>query len=219
MNVFVYESRILCQTAKMTLQEFRKERAASKRASILAAAETHFRQDGFSRTSVEAIARKAQVSTATLYRYYSSKADLFEAVASETMTRLQLSLLPTSSPAIGLAELARAYARLLSEPDIRGLFRMIVAECGRDEELAGRFYTAVKSRLSDLFVKQIQDGESAGLYREISRPDHIAGQLQGMIEHGTLMRGLVLGDSIDTMSEADAIAEDALTTWRARWAK
>lgn len=209
----------MCQRAKMTLQDFRTERAAGKRASILAAAERLFRQDGFMRASMETIARQAQVSTATLYRYYSSKEDLFEAVASETMNRLELNLLPTSNPTSGLTELARAYARLLSEPDIRGLFRMIVAECGRDEELAGRFYTAVKSRLSDLFVKQIEDGERAGLYRDVSRPDHVAGQLQGMIEHGTLMRGLVLGDNIETMSEADAIADDALTTWRARWVK
>ncbi|MEL7103492.1 MAG: TetR/AcrR family transcriptional regulator [Pseudomonadota bacterium] len=203
----------------MTLQDFRTERAANKRASILAAAEKLFRQDGFSRASMETIARKAQVSTATLYRYYSSKEDLFEAVASETMNRLELNLSPSSNPASGLAGLARAYARLLSEPDIRGLFRMIVAECGRDEELGGRFYTAVKSRLSDLFIKQIEDGHRAGLYKHIPSPDQVAGQLQGMIEHGTLMRGLVLGDNIETMSEADSIADESLTTWLARWAK
>ncbi|MEL7540237.1 MAG: TetR/AcrR family transcriptional regulator [Pseudomonadota bacterium] len=209
----------MCHPTRMTLQDFRTERAASKRASILAAAEMLFRQDGFTRASMETIARKAQVSTATLYRYYSSKADLFEAVAAETMNRLELNLSPTSSPDSGLAELARAYARLLSEPDIRGLFRMIVAECGRDKDLAGRFYTAVKARLSDLFVKQIEDGERAGIYRDIPMPDQVAGQLQGMIEHGTLMRGLVLGDNIETMSEADAIADESLATWTARWAK
>jgi len=209
----------MCQLTRMTLQDFRTERAASKRASILAAAERLFRQDGFSRASMETIARKAQVSTATLYRYYASKEDLFEAVASETMNRLELNLSPNSNPASGLTELARAYARLLSEPDIRGLFRMIVAECGRDEELAARFYTAVKSRLSDLFIRQIEEGHRAGLYKDIQAPDQVAGQLQGMIEHGTLMRGLVLGDNIETMSEADSIADESLTTWLARWAK
>lgn len=217
MNIFVYKSSEICNSVDMTLEEFRTARAATKRASVLRAAETCFRKEGFMRTSMETVARDAQVSTATLYRYFSSKEDLFEAVATDTMDRLVLDADVSSKGADGLDILARAYAKLLSEPETRGLFRMVVSECGRDKELALRFYTAVKSRLSDLFIMQIEAGVKAGTVKEVTAPDHVAGQLQGMIEHATLMRGLVLGDDIETMSEAEFIADDALATWRIRW--
>lgn len=117
----------------------------------------------------------------------------------------------------GLGRLARAYARLLSEPETRGMFRMVVSECGRDAVLAERFYRAVKARLGDLFVSALERCVAQGLLRPIPFPEQAAGQLQGMIEHGTLMRGLVLGDEIETLSEAHVIADEALATWFARW--
>ena len=62
----------------MTLDEYRAERAATKRAAILDAAEESFRKEGFARTSMEAVANNARVSTATLYRYFPAKPELFE---------------------------------------------------------------------------------------------------------------------------------------------
>ncbi len=201
----------------MTLEEFRKKRAAGKREAILAAASENFRREGFSRTSMETVAREAQVSTATLYRHFSSKEELFDDVAGTTMDELALNVEGPESADGGLQLLARAYAKLLSQPETRGIFRMVVAECGRDAALSQRFYKAVKSRLSDLFVAAIARGVEARKIKSRSATDQVAGQLQGMIEHATLMRGLVLGDEIETLSEAEFVADEALTTWLARW--
>ena len=199
----------------MTLEAFRKARSEAKRDAILHAASACFRQNGYARASMETVAKLADVSTATLYRHFSSKADLFEAVARSTMDRLYLDVIEREDPSAHLSELARAYARLLSDPDTRGMVRAVIAECGRDQALAERFYTAVKSRLSDMFVVAIQRGEEAGVLKRVDRPDQIGGQLQGMIEHATLLRGLVLGDQIETLSEADEIADEAFHTWMA----
>lgn len=202
----------------MTLEKFRAERAAHKRAAVLVAAEDSFRKEGFMRTSMETVARKAEVSTATLYRYFPSKESLFDAVASATMDQLELDVEGHLETEDSLRHLARAYAQLLSEPRVRSIFRMVVAECGRDAALAERFYAAVKSRLSDLFVQAITIARDRGELDVVPEADHVAGQLQGMIEHSTLMRGLVIGDDVETKSEADHIADDALKTWLARWA-
>lgn len=203
----------------MTLEAFRARRAASKREAILERASEAFRTEGYARTSMEAVAGAAHVSTATLYRYFESKAALFEAVAGATMDRLQLEAAEAPEPALEMHRLALAYARLLSQPETRGMFRMVVAECGRDPVLAERFYRAVKGRLSDLFVQAIRRGEAAGVYAVSLAHDQAAGQLQGMIEHATLMRGLVLGDGVDTLSEVEAIADQAFATWAARWVR
>ncbi|MEM8634878.1 MAG: TetR/AcrR family transcriptional regulator [Pseudomonadota bacterium] len=202
----------------MTLEKFRADRAAHKRAAVLAAAEESFRKEGFMRASMETVARKAEVSTATLYRYFPSKEVLFDAVAGATMDQLELDVDGQLESEDSLRHLARAYARLLSEPRVRSIFRMVVAECGRDAALAERFYLAVKSRLSDLFVQAITIARDRGELSVIPQADHVAGQLQGMIEHSTLMRGLVLGDDVNTKSEANQIADDALQTWLSRWA-
>lgn len=203
----------------MTLREFRDQRTKEKRKAVLEAAGESFQTNGYMRTSMEEVAKRARVSTATLYRYFASKEELFDAVARSTMDQLELAVGTTTDTENALAELTRAYARLLSDPATRRLFRMVVSECGRDARLAESFYSAVKSRLSDLFTAAIKRGAQAGLFAEIDMPEHVAGQLQGMIEHSTLMRGLVLGDDIDTLSEAEFIADDALATWKARWAR
>jgi AcrR family transcriptional regulator len=201
----------------MTLEQFRKKRSAGKREAILAAASESFLKEGFARTSMETVSRNARVSTATLYRQFTSKEDLFDAVVTETMDQLALSEGPNEKAKVSLRTLARAYASLLSQPETRGMFRMVVAECGRDAALADRFYKAVKSRLSDLFVDAIAREALAGKVKRLSAQDHVAGQLQGMIEHSTLLRGLIMGDEIETLAEAEHIADEALKTWLARW--
>ncbi|MEO0884216.1 MAG: TetR/AcrR family transcriptional regulator [Pseudomonadota bacterium] len=201
----------------MTLEAFRARRAESKRAAVLDAAETLFCKDGFVRTNMEKVAKEADVSTATLYRYFSNKEQLFDAVADRGMEKLQLDMSNVASGLSPLEALAIAYARFLSEPKTRSLFRMIVAECGRDDDLADRFYTAFKSKLSALFVGAVLDGIKAGELQKADEPENAAGQLQGMIEHGTIMRGLVRGDTVGSVDEAEATAKTALQTWLSHW--
>jgi AcrR family transcriptional regulator len=57
---------------------------AENRKFILAAAEKVFAQNGYGQTSVDDIAREAQFSKATLYRYYRSKREIFAAVILES---------------------------------------------------------------------------------------------------------------------------------------
>ena len=72
----------------MPTRDLRKERVqqrmAENRKFILAAAEKVFAKNGFSQSSVDDIAREAQFSKATLYRYYRSKGEIFAAVILES---------------------------------------------------------------------------------------------------------------------------------------
>ncbi|WP_216217228.1 TetR/AcrR family transcriptional regulator [Amycolatopsis aidingensis] len=60
-------------------QPRRRDAAATKRA-LLDAAASLFAERGFDRTTVRAIARRAEVNQALLFRYFGSKDALFEAV-------------------------------------------------------------------------------------------------------------------------------------------
>ncbi len=56
-------------------------RASHKRSHILEAARKRFIAEGYSGAGMEAVARDAMVSTATLYDLFGGKADLFRCVA------------------------------------------------------------------------------------------------------------------------------------------
>ena len=200
----------------MSLEEFRQARSKQKRADIFAAARAMFRRDGFSRASMEEIANGARVSTATLYRHFPSKAALFEAVAAESIDVLDLGP-AEGAPLDRLRALALSYAKILCDPDTRGVVRMLIAETGAGGELSDRFYTAVKSRLGEAFAGAVLAGVDAGVIAPHDDPGHVAGQLQGMIEHATLMRGLVLGDEAETLMAPEEIVASAMETWLARW--
>lgn len=200
----------------MSLEDFRQARSKKKRADIFAAARAAFRRDGFSRASMEEIAKTASVSTATLYRHFPSKAALFEAVAAESINALDLGP-AEGAPLERLRALALSYAGILCEPDTRGIVRMLIAETGSGGELSDRFYDAVKSRLGEAFAGAVLAGVEAGDVKPHDDPGHVAGQLQGMIEHATLMRGLVLGDEAEPLMAPEDIVASAMETWLARW--
>lgn len=198
----------------------REVRARAKRSTILDAAIALFRRDGFARATMEEVARTAGVSTATLYRHFPSKTALFEAVAEISLAGLDAAPADLGGdPVSRLRALAHAYAEALSHPTTRSVFRMLVSETGAGGDLAASFYLTIKGRLNDTFCRVLEEGVSAGLLHPPidGRTDHMAGQLQGMIEHGTLLRGLILGDDADSGMEPRALADAALETWLTRW--
>jgi len=198
----------------MTLEAFRAERSREKHAAILDAALALFSRNGFASTSMERVAGEAGVSTATLYRHFASKTALFEAVSSDALEVLDGAL--ESGEAASLDQLARAYGALLTAPRTRAIVRMLVSETGCGGALAESFYASTKSRISEVFSAAV--ASETGRAANDPELGHIAGQLQGMIEHSTLMRGLILGDAIEAAGDVDWIASDAVATWRSRWA-
>lgn len=201
----------------MSLETFRKTRAGQKRAAALTAASALFRQEGYERVSMEAVANAAGISTATLYRQFPSKEALFEAVATGALDSLAPAPAQKGDAAAQMKSLAVAYAAFLAQPETRGLMRMLIAETGRNPRLAALFYERVKSRLGEGFAAVYVDGVEAGVFKRTKDVGHAAGQLQGMIEHAVLMRGLILGDEVKTLKPTNEIARSAVDTWLAAW--
>lgn len=203
----------------MSLDAFRKARADDKRNAALAAASALFRREGFERASMEAVAGAAGISTATLYRQFPSKEALFEAVAVAALDALAAPPVARGGAKARLSAVAAAYAELLAAPETRGFLRMIIAETGRNPRLAEIFYNRVKARLGDSFVAAYGEGVAAGVFKRASDPGHAVGQLQGMIEHALLLRGLILGDEAAPLKAPKEVARAAVKTWLARWAR
>jgi AcrR family transcriptional regulator len=117
------------------------ERAGRKRAEILEAAKRRFIAEGYAGAGMEAVARDAAISTATLYDHFSSKAELFKCVAETTLE--QVSAEPVDGargdPETQLTAFAFSYARFLSDAAVQMLVRILAAEPRRFRAVARDF--------------------------------------------------------------------------------
>src|SRR3954462_5389281 len=119
-------------------------RQGLKPAQILAAAKELFTSQGFGATSMDAIARTANVSKATLYAHFSGKEELFAAmVSNECRAQSRLLLAPDADDrelTEALREIGRNYVALLLSPPAVAIFRVVVAETARFPDLGRIFF-------------------------------------------------------------------------------
>jgi AcrR family transcriptional regulator len=113
------------------------KQAADIQESILDAAEVLFLEAGFSATGIEAIAKHAGTSKATVYARFSSKEALFIAVSNRVLsTHFSPIVLRTGSFQERLTDLAVQMLDALLDPKILRMYRIIMAESERFPELA-----------------------------------------------------------------------------------
>jgi TetR/AcrR family transcriptional repressor of mexJK operon len=129
---------------------------ASKRADILAAAKASFLDTGYEGTSMESIAKAANVSIMTLYRHAESKDDLFSAVIanacdpddeSEQAEMEALLVKPLKDVLIWAAMTAQSR---LTDPDTVALMRTVIAEATRFPGLAEMAHTSLVGGLEGM---------------------------------------------------------------------
>ncbi|HRD46759.1 MAG TPA: TetR/AcrR family transcriptional regulator [Caulobacter sp.] len=196
-------------------------RSERKRGHILDAARDVFAREGFSQAGMEQVARLAGVSTATLYAHFPSKAELFRVVVEDTINGLAgdiaASSTVTGDARTRLTAFATAYAVFYSDPTSRALFRMVVSERRRFPALAEHYRMRGRNEFGGAAITLVRDLVSDGALAA-EKPARAAGQLQGMIEHATLLFGLVEGDEARASREPQEIAADAVETFLARYA-
>lgn len=111
---------------------------------VLEGARAVFLSDGFEGASVDAIAKRAGVSKATLYSYFPDKKHLFTEIGRlECLRQAQAaktSVDPSASPRVVLAQAARHITQFLLSDFAQSAFRVCVAESDRFPELGREFY-------------------------------------------------------------------------------
>jgi AcrR family transcriptional regulator len=199
----------------MSRVEFIARRAAQKRAAILAAARVRFAADGLEGAAMERIAAEAGVSTATLYRQFPSKLDLFAAVLRGGAAAFEAALHAPGADANlrkRIAALAHAYAALLDDDAAAGALRAVFAAAPTAPEVAAAFYDSVKMRVAGAVRAATDAAEKAGLV--CAQGGDPSAHLMGMIEHPILWRRLLAGGAGE--ASPAAIADAALAAfWRA----
>src|SRR5215470_238652 len=122
---------------------------SAKRRQILDGARRMFLAQGFDAASMGAIAREAGVSKGTLYVYFKSKEELFEAIVEEQCRAEaeQIFTLDRQAPvASELQRVGEELTRFLCRPDGVPSFRTIIAIADRMPEVGAQFYASGPAR-------------------------------------------------------------------------
>jgi AcrR family transcriptional regulator len=154
------------------------------RQMIYEAARHAFAGHGYAATSMEAVARRAGVSTKTLYRLIPNKAALFEGMVSDRLERflakVDLQAIDDAGIEAALYAALMACAELTLDDEVIALQRMTLQETGKCSDLAGTFYRNAIQRTSAALADWLRVQQKRGSI-ELDDIDEAAGMLLGMV--------------------------------------
>lgn len=166
---------------------------------IYEAARHEFAANGFAATSTEKVARRAGVSTKTLYRLIPSKTELFEGMVSDRLDRFLADVNLRTAARYDDIEQALTAALLacmdlVLDPEVVALQRIVLQETG-NTSLARTYYKdgilRTATTLASWLKRQVKQGRI-----QLDDPDEAAGMLIGMVasspQRATVYGGLPL---------------------------
>jgi AcrR family transcriptional regulator len=157
------------------------------RAIILDAARAEIRSTGYAATSMESVARRAGVSTKTLYRLIPNKAAMFEEMITERLDRfdsgVRLRACEGGDIESALREAMIVCGELILDEEVIALQRVIVAESEKFPEIAETFYIKAIRRTQNTLANWLKAQDKRGLIAidDADDADDAAGMLLGML--------------------------------------
>jgi AcrR family transcriptional regulator len=154
------------------------------RAIIFEAARHEFAGSGYAASSMETVARRAGVSTKTLYRLVPNKAALFEAMVTERIDRVvsvvKLRGCQGRDIETALTDALIVFAELILDGEVIALQRMILGEGDKFPEAADTYYHKAIRRTEETLAGWLKAQAARGLI-EIGDATATAGMLIGML--------------------------------------
>jgi AcrR family transcriptional regulator len=154
------------------------------RAIIVEAARSEFATKGYAATSMESVARRAGISTKTLYRLIPNKAMLFEASVTDRIDRfvsvVKLRACDGRNIEAALTEALIVCGELILDGEVIALQRMILSESEKFPEVAETFYHKAIRRTEETLAGWLSAQAARGLI-EVDDATMAAGMLLGML--------------------------------------
>jgi AcrR family transcriptional regulator len=154
------------------------------RAVILEAARQEFAVSGFAATGMENVARRAGVSTKTLYRLLPDKKTLFEATVTDRLDRfvsvVSLRACEGGDIEAALPDALLACADLVLDPEVIALQRLILADSDKFPDVAETFYNKAMQRTVAALADWLRVQQKRGVI-VLDDVDAAAGMLLGML--------------------------------------
>ncbi|MBC2860104.1 TetR/AcrR family transcriptional regulator [Stappia sp. 28M-7] len=154
----------------------RRRRKEARPGEIIDAGLQEFAENGFAATRLEDVAKRAGVVKGTIYRYFSSKEELFEAALASRITPFfddvagLVAAYPGSSEELVRTALPRIY-KALFEDGLHVLMRIIITEGGRFPAIAELYHRRVISRGQEVIAALVRRGVERGEFRRSALTD------------------------------------------------
>lgn len=187
-----------------------------KRRQMLAAAEALFLAHGYGLVSMDAIARAAGVSKATLYAHFVSKDRLFATIVADKGAESPLD--EDNFPAVvtdlraALRNIGQRAMRFMLRERTLAIYRVVMAESARFPELGLAFYESGPHRMAQRFTAWVIELERAGLIHA-PKPEMATQQFMGLIRSCLFLRATLVLPPAPTDAEIDETVDAAVDTW------
>jgi TetR/AcrR family transcriptional repressor of mexJK operon len=193
------------------------ERALQPRAmkpqQIREAAARLFQEQGYGAVSMDAIARAAGVSKATIYAHFADKAELFEelmkAVCREEWVAVTMLDAEPGDLRAELHAIGKAYAEFLVDPRAVRIYRMVLAESPRFPELGRAFFEGGPRLITDKLSAYLARAEAQGKLALGGASNRAAQNFLAMLRCEPHLRALLGLDEAAEMPEIASIVDSA----------
>jgi len=174
---------------------------------IYEAARHEFAANGYAATSTETVARRAGVSTKTLYRLVPTKAALFEGMVSDRLDRFlsdfRIHVADDADIEAGLNAAPLAVADLALDPEVVALQRIILQETGQFSDLAVTFYRNGIVRTAGALSNWLRVKAKQGRI-ELDNTEEAAGILIGMVVQAPQRAAIFGGAKLPSRAQTKA---------------
>lgn len=194
----------------------RSDTKSPKRQLMLEAAAALFMAHGYGTVSMDAIARAAGVSKATLYAHFASKEQLFATIIEQGCHEHLVadSFLPVGEVDLrsALTELGGRVLRFLLEDGKLAIFRVVIGESWRFPELGRAFYEHGPMNFCRVFSAWLAAHQEAGRLA-MADPTMAAEQFIGLLRTGLHTRATLGLPPPPSEAEIDATVTAAVDTF------
>lgn len=162
----------------------KRSKNEAKRQQILEAAVNLFTEQGFAATSMEAIAKSADVSKQTVYSHFGNKDDLFSASIEqkcESLHILDLSMHDLSDPQIILLKLAQRFTEVITSKQACAVHKICAFESNAYPQVSDIFYQAGPLRITNE-VTSLMEKLHQHKILHVENPKHAALQFLNMMK-------------------------------------
>ncbi len=168
---------------KMDSQEMQFHKEAfdkipkEKRDRILSVATTEFANNGFENTSIHQIAKKADISVGSIYKYFENKEELFSMVVKESLTLLEELLIEHSSSNEDILikcekVLKELFGFSKKHPELIKLYCSITT--GSNTEFSRKIAERVETISAKVYSEVISSAQLSGDVRSDINPQYFA---------------------------------------------
>jgi TetR/AcrR family transcriptional regulator, mexJK operon transcriptional repressor len=213
-------------SANATAPVREETRSARKRGAILEAATTLFLRSGYRGTSMDEIAALAAVSKQTVYKHFADKESLFSEIVVATVSEISdpvqeavVRLEGSGDVEADLRGLARELLRMVMQPRILQLRRLVIGEAGRFPELGRTFYEQGPGRTIAALATVFEQLARRGVL-QLDDPQLAAAHFNWLVMSIPLNRAMFLGeDQPPARAELDRHADAGVRTFLAAYAQ